>query len=88
MQATILRVAERVQKGGHNIPEDIIRRRYVAGIKNFFRLFAPIVDSWYIYDNSENPRIQIACGGKNADTIINEESLFLKIQKYVEQRST
>ena len=26
------RVAQRVQKGGHNIPQDVIQRRYFAGI--------------------------------------------------------
>ena len=70
----VLRVAERVQKGGHNIPENVIRRRYVVGINNLFRLFIPKVDYWDIYDNSVNPRVQIACGGKNADTNIFEES--------------
>ncbi|GJG34049.1 hypothetical protein PRMUPPPA20_21580 [Xylanibacter ruminicola] len=27
-----LRVSERVANGGHNIPQDVISRRYVAGI--------------------------------------------------------
>ncbi len=80
----VLRVAERVQKGGHNIPENVIRRRYVVGINNLFRLFIPKVDYWDIYDNSVNPRVQIACGGKNADTNIFEESLFHQIRKHVE----
>jgi hypothetical protein len=41
------------------------------------------VDSWVIFDNSENPRKQIACGGRNADTIIDEEMLYSKMQSYV-----
>lgn len=77
-ELAIQRVAERVQHGGHNIPEDIIRRRYVAGIDNLFRLFMPEVDFWEIYDNSDNPRVQIACGGKDADTIIGENTLYQK----------
>ena len=83
-ELAIQRVAERVQHGGHNIPEDIIRRRYVAGIKNLFRLFIPEVDYWDIYDNSETPRVQIACGGKNAETIIYEETLLNQIKRHVE----
>ena len=79
----LLRVAERVAKGGHNIPEPIVKRRYVAGIRNLFRLFMNKVDYWVIYDNSEYPRKQIACGGKNAETIICEESLFNQIKSYV-----
>ena len=79
-----LRVAERVAKGGHNIPEDVISRRYVAGISNLFNLFIKEVDSWVIFDNSKNPRKQIASGGRNADTVIDCEELYLIIQSYVE----
>ena len=83
-ELALQRVAERVAKGGHNIPELVIRRRYVAGIRNFFRLFMSEVDYWDIYDNSGYPRKQVACGGKNAQTIIYQELSFAKIQSYVE----
>ncbi|MDE6012908.1 MAG: zeta toxin family protein [Prevotella sp.] len=82
-ELAIQRVAERVENGGHNIPESIIRRRYIAGISNLFRLFMNEVDSWVIFDNSENPRKQIASGGRNADTIIDEKMLYSIIQSYV-----
>jgi len=79
----LLRIAERVAKGGHNIPEAIAQRRYVTGINNLFNLFMDEVDYWDIYDNSEYPRKQIACGGKDVQTVIYEESLFAKIKNYV-----
>ena len=82
-ELAIQRVAERVAKGGHNIPEPFIRRRYTAGISNLFHLFMKEVDYWDIYDNSEYPRKQIACGGRNAETVICEESLFNQIQNHV-----
>jgi predicted ABC-type ATPase len=82
-ELALQRISERVAKGGHNIPEPIVRRRYVAGIKNLFCLFMNEIDYWDIYDNSGYPRKQIACGGKDAETIIYEESLFAKIQSYV-----
>ena len=82
-ELAIRRVAERVAKGGHNIPEPIIRRRYTAGLKNLFNLFMDHVDYWDIYDNSDYPRKQIACGGKNAKTIINEDNLFNQLKRYV-----
>ena len=47
-ELALQRVAERVSKGGHNIPEPIVRRRYVAGISNLFRLFMNEVDLWDI----------------------------------------
>ncbi|MBQ9200857.1 MAG: zeta toxin family protein [Bacteroidales bacterium] len=77
------RVAERVSKGGHNIPDNVVRRRYSAGIINLFNLFINQVDYWDIYDNSVFPRKQIACGGKNAEAVIFEKKLFAKIQEYV-----
>jgi hypothetical protein len=41
-----LRVAERVRRGGHAIPGEVIRRRYAAGLRNFFGLYRDVVDSW------------------------------------------
>ena len=85
-ELAVLRVAERVQKGGHNIPEDIIRRRYVAGINNLFRLFISEVDYWGIYDNSEQPRIKIASGSKGKEIDVFNEELYKSIKEYVRQR--
>jgi predicted ABC-type ATPase len=79
----VQRVAERVAKGGHNIPTDVIRRRYVAGISNLFRLFMREVDYWEIYDNSEYPAVQIATGGKYEKTEIKIETTYNKIAEYV-----
>ena len=82
-ELAILRVAERVQLGGHNIPEDIIRRRYVAGITNLFRLFMSEVDYWSIYDNSEQPRIKIASGSKGKEIEVFNKELYKSINAYV-----
>ncbi len=46
------RVKVRVQEGGHNIPEDVIERRYIKGIKNLFGIYLEIVDESFIFDNS------------------------------------
>ena len=46
------RVRLRVQQGGHHIPEDVIRRRFDAGLKNFTQFYAPMADAWALYDNS------------------------------------
>ena len=82
-ELAIRRVAERVANGGHDIPEDTIKRRYVAGINNLFKIFIPEVDFWDIYDNSQKPRIEIARGGKMADTSIFDYPLYKIIQSYV-----
>ena len=48
-----MRVAERVTSGGHNIPKDVIHRRYWSGLRNLFEIFVPIVDLWSLYDNTK-----------------------------------
>ena len=51
-QDAIERVRQRVSQGGHDIPEDVIRRRFRAGAANFRKLYADRVDHWELYDNS------------------------------------
>ncbi len=50
-EMAIARVAERVRQGGHNVPEDVIRRRFLAGRSNFDLLYRDLVDSWALYNN-------------------------------------
>lgn len=78
----IERVAQRVREGGHNIPADVIRRRYQAGIENLFKIYMPIVDSWMLIENNSNPRVIVADGGSEG-TNIYESYTYNKIQDYV-----
>ena len=86
-ELAIQRVAERVSKGGHDIPEDIIRRRYVSGIQNLFNLYAAEVDSWSIYDNSTTLRRNVAVGGKTIKTVVNNKEIFTQIISHVGERN-
>ena len=82
-EQAIERVAERVSKGGHNIPSDIIRRRYQEGLDNLFHIYMPIVDTWVLVNNSMTPRSIVATGGRNQQTEINDEVEFKNIEAYV-----
>ncbi|MCR5181246.1 MAG: zeta toxin family protein [Bacteroidaceae bacterium] len=64
-EQAIARVAKRVSQGGHNIPTEVIHRRFEAGLQNLFQLYIPIVDYWTLYDNSTVPSAKIACGWKD-----------------------
>lgn len=77
------RVDERVSKGGHDIPRDVIFRRYSKGINNLFNLFMDKVDVWAIYDNSQYKRERIAFGGKGIKQVVNNMEKFNKIKDYV-----
>ena len=59
---SVIRVATRVRHGGHNIPEDVILRRFDTGLKNFYTLYRDLVDYWYLYDNSVIPARLIESG--------------------------
>ncbi len=48
----VRRVAERVRQGGHQVPEDVIRRRFEAGLRNLRNHYAAKVDAWRLYDNT------------------------------------
>lgn len=78
-ELAIKRVQARVEAGGHNIPEDTVRRRYVMGLKYFFETYAPISDRWVLADNSKTPFTVVAEGNKNA-TFIRDEERYKKIR--------
>jgi predicted ABC-type ATPase len=67
-ELAIQRVADRVERGGHSIPVEVIRRRYKRGLANFFRLFQNVADSWVLYDNSSTAPQLIARKGLRLDT--------------------
>lgn len=46
------RVKYRVKSGGHNIPDDVVVRRYHRSMSNLINLYMPIADRWVVYDNS------------------------------------
>ena len=71
---------------GHNIPQVVIIRRYSAGISNLFNLFMNEVDSWMIYDNSDNAREKIVWGSISDKRVVLNELKYKIIQSYVRKR--
>ena len=70
----VARVADRVRNGGHDIPEETIRRRYRSGLKNFFRLYMRLATVWRIYDNSNvDDMLLIAEGEKTKVTRVVDQ---------------
>ena len=58
----IERVKIRVSEGGHNIPEETIRRRYFRGIYNLSNRFIGLCDFWIVINNSSRPYTFVADG--------------------------
>jgi predicted ABC-type ATPase len=59
VELAVARVAERVRRGGHAVPEEVVRRRYDRSLANFFGLYSGFADSWVMLDNSiqRRPRL-------------------------------
>ena len=79
IELAIDRVKERVAIGGHNIPADVIRRRYIKGIENFTKLYMPICDAWLLFDNSNKPPVMIAQQYNHETIEINDKTIYKKI---------
>jgi predicted ABC-type ATPase len=58
----VARVASRVQQGGHDIPELVIRRRFAAGLHNFHGHYKQVVNDWVLYDNAGDAPIMLEWG--------------------------
>ncbi len=82
----LLRIKERVQRGGHYIPDEVVQRRYKRGMQNLFNLFMPICNYWYILDNSESKPIIIAVGNDEADKIIYNNETWETIKLYSNEK--
>lgn len=74
------RVALRVSEGGHNIPPEVIERRYQRGIKNLFELYLPLCDNVMVFDNSDKSPMLICNKTKNTAIEIANHSLFNLLQ--------
>jgi predicted ABC-type ATPase len=61
-ELAVARVAERVEQGGHDVPEPVVRRRWQQGLRSYFGLYIDLVDSWSLTDNSGEQPVAIARG--------------------------
>ncbi len=73
------RVHRRVASGGHNIPEDVVRRRYERGRNNLMQLYLPLCHTWVIYNNSGDEPHLVAERPFNQQVIIYDSSIWQQI---------
>ena len=69
----IKRVAKRVAKGGHHIPDDVVKRRYYRGIKNLIQLYTPLCDKWLVFDNMDVEPQVVAKYDEFGEAVLNDE---------------
>ena len=59
-EMAVERVRQRVATGGHSVPDDVISRRFNAGLNNFETIYRPLVDEWRLYDSTGPTPVEIA----------------------------
>ncbi len=80
-QAALDRVARRVREGGHGIPDDVVVRRYWAGLANLRLLYLPLADVAVIYDNSDGQRTLIAERLPEGSLVVHDANRWAMIER-------
>lgn len=76
------RIRERVSRGGHDVPEAVVRRRFDRSVRNFLIQYRSLADSWILYDNSAaTPKI-VASERQNEIRIIETEQYNGLVTRY------
>jgi predicted ABC-type ATPase len=78
-KVAVARVARRVRAGGHRIPEDVIHRRFWAGLRNMRHLYLPLADVAAIYDNSDNGQVRIAHRDEGTELVVRDRARWKRI---------
>ena len=74
------RVRDRVRSGGHDVPDEIVRRRYAKGIQNLFDLYQDRVETWRVYDASGVDQRMVAARLGNQEVKVYDESIWARIE--------
>lgn len=80
-QLAIRRVKLRVALGGHDVPPDVVRRRFGRSLNNFFTLYAPIADVWALFDNSSSSQAVPVATQFATQLTVTETATWHKLKK-------
>lgn len=84
----VARVQLRVRHGGHDVPEETIRRRYDRSLHNLLELYMPIVSTWRVYDGRGFVQGRgvplIAHGGLNRTVSVREHQIWQQMSRQLD----
>jgi predicted ABC-type ATPase len=75
-EACLARVLERVQKGGHDVPEADVRRIFRRSTANFWNVYRHLVDSWHLLYNGGTRFREIALGSRDGVIAVRDDQHF------------
>lgn len=78
-QLAVRRVKLRVSLGGHDVPADIVRRRFARSRANFFALYAPLADDWALFDNSHAGEARLVAESSQQQLQIKDTATWTRI---------
>ena len=76
------RVRQRVRKGGHDVREVDLRRRFLPGLRNFFSLYLPLADEAVLF-NAAGYRPQIIARWQDQTLLVINKELYDEIQNKI-----
>lgn len=77
----VRRVRHRVALGGHDVPADVVIRRFGRSLHNFSGLYTEVADEWMMFDNSSGTTARLIAQFVGGRTTIEDNALWLKLQK-------
>jgi len=80
VEMALARITDRVRRGGHDIPENVVRRRFHKGLQNLFTRYRPVLDSWMLFDNSGTVP-QLIAREELGELQVFDQALFARIRK-------
>jgi predicted ABC-type ATPase len=83
-EVAIERVAARVKAGGHNIPTNVITRRFYRSLSNLFELYIPLVNRWRIFDNYAEPPAPVA-SGEGHEKVVTLEKKWIALNELAQK---
>ena len=66
------RISARVRKGGHNVPEKDVERRFYRSFTNFKKIYLPLAETWHILYNGLKRPLEVSIGDKESEMIMDE----------------
>jgi predicted ABC-type ATPase len=67
--------------GGHDVPSDVVKRRFGRSLSNFFNLYAPLADEWALFDNSSSSRVLPVAKQQANQLTVTETTTWRQLQK-------
>jgi len=80
-ELALRRVAARVEAGGHDVPAEVVRRRWQSGLRSFFEVYLDLVDGWTLTDNSDKSAVLVADGGRGRATAVHDRERFAALRR-------